>query len=81
MLKDIFGFAEYQEIATYGLGYTLTITKNVDNALLNKGNAIIIAIAKINSLELCLPKYTPSISNQAMLFKQIVSKVLQNFNM
>ena len=25
-LKDIFGFAEYQEKATYGLGYKLTLT-------------------------------------------------------
>ena len=26
MLKDIFGFAEYQEKGTYGLGYKLTLT-------------------------------------------------------
>ena len=38
--KDVFGFAEYQEKATYGLGYKLTMTRNSDNAVLNKGNAI-----------------------------------------
>ena len=35
-LKDAFGFAEYQEKATYGLGYKLTLTRNIDNAVLNK---------------------------------------------
>ena len=39
-LKDVFGFAEYQEKATNGLGYKLTLTRNSDNAVLNKGNAI-----------------------------------------
>ena len=28
MLKDVFGFAEYQEKATYGLGYKPTLTIN-----------------------------------------------------
>ena len=27
MLKDVFGFAEHQEKATYGLGYKLTLTR------------------------------------------------------
>ena len=36
-LKDVFGFAKYQEKATYGLGYKLTLTQNDDNAVLNKG--------------------------------------------
>ena len=35
-LKDIFGFAENQEKGTYGLGYKLTLTRNTDNAVLNK---------------------------------------------
>ena len=39
MLKDIFGFAEHQERSTHGLGYKLTITRNSDNAVLNKANA------------------------------------------
>ena len=33
MLKDIFGFAEHQEKATYGLGYKLTLTRNSDSAV------------------------------------------------
>ena len=38
-LKDIFGYAEYQEKGTYGLGYKLTLTGNTDKPALNKGNA------------------------------------------
>ena len=36
-LKDVFGFAEYQEKATYGLGYKLTMTRNIykQNPVLN----------------------------------------------
>ena len=30
-LKDKFGFAGHQEKATFGLGYTLTLTRNRDN--------------------------------------------------
>ena len=40
MLKDVLGFAQHQEKGTYGLGYKLTLTRNSDNAVLNKGNAI-----------------------------------------
>ena len=35
----MFGFAEYQEKGTYGLGYKLILTTNSDNAVLNKDNA------------------------------------------
>ena len=40
-LKDIFGFAEHQEKGTYGLGYKLTLTRNNNNAVLNKDNAVV----------------------------------------
>ena len=33
-LKDIYGFAEHQEKATYGLGYKLTLTRHSDKAAL-----------------------------------------------
>ena len=39
MLRDICGFAEHQEKATYGLGYNLTVTRKRDNFVLNKDNA------------------------------------------
>ena len=54
-LKDVFGFAEYQEKATYGLGYKLTMTINTDNAVLNEGNAINNAKIKINAIEWYVP--------------------------
>ena len=50
-LKDVFGFAEYQDKGTYGLGYKLTLTRNTDNAVLNKGNAINNAKIKIFAIE------------------------------
>ena len=58
--KGVFGFAEYQEKATYGLGYKLTLTKNTVNAVLNKGNAINIGKIKVNAIEWYVPHYTPS---------------------
>ena len=50
-LKDVFGFAEYQEKATYGLGYKLTLTRKTDNAVLNKANAINNGKIRINAIE------------------------------
>ena len=73
-LKDVFGFAEYQEKATYGLGYNLTLTRNTDNAVLNKDNAINNGKIKINAIEWYVPHYTPSMQQQAILSKQISNK-------
>ena len=50
-LKDIFGFAEHQERATFGLGYKLTLTRNSDNAVLSKTNTTAIGRSKIISIE------------------------------
>ena len=50
MLKDIFGFAEYQEKATYGLGYKLTLTRNKDGAVIDKTNTIADARIKIDHI-------------------------------
>ena len=74
MLKDIFGFAEHQEKGTYGLGYKLTITRNSDNAVLNKGNAINNAKIKIDSIDWYIPIYTPSLSQEQIVISQIVNK-------
>ena len=73
-LKDVFGFSEYQEKATYGLGYKLTMTRNSDNAVLNKGNTINISKIKINAIEWYVPHYTPSMQQQSILSKQIINK-------
>ena len=73
-LKDVFGFAEYQEKGTYGLGYKLTMTRTSDNAVLNKANAINNGKIKINAIEWYVPLYTPSVQQQSILSKQILNK-------
>ena len=73
-LKDVLGFAEYQEKGTYGLGYKLTLTRNTDNAVLNKANAINNGKIRIKALEWYVPHYTPSIHQQSILSKQILNK-------
>ena len=74
-LKDVFAFAEYQEKAAYGLGHKLTSTTNTDNAVLNKDNAINNTKIKINAIEWYVLHFTPSTSNHAIIFRQILSKV------
>ena len=79
-LKDVFGFAEHQEKGTYGLGYKLTLTRNTDSAVLNKGNAINNAKIKINAIEWYAPHYTPSMQQQSILSKQILHKTPTQIN-
>ena len=79
-LKDVFGYAEYQEKATYGLGYKLTMIRNSDSAVLNKGNAINNGKVNINALEWYVPHYTPSIQQQVILSKQILNKTPTQIN-
>ena len=79
-LKDIFGYAEYQQKATYGFGYNLTLTRNNDNVVLNKGNVINIGKIKINAIEWYVPHYTPSIQQQSILSKQIINKTPTEIN-
>ena len=70
-LQDIFGFAEYQEKGTYGLGYELTLTRNTDNAVLNKAAATNNGKVKINSLDWYIPHYSPNPEEYAKLMVQI----------
>ena len=74
MLKDVFGFAEHQEKATYGLGYKLTLTRNKDDAVIDKANGIADARIKIDHIHWYVPHYTPSIQQQSNLSKQNLSK-------
>ena len=70
-LKDIFGFASHQEKGTYGLGYKLTTTRNTDNAVLNKDNAVGNGRVKINSLDWYVPHYSPNLEEYNKLMNQI----------
>ena len=71
MLKDVFGFAEHQEKATFGLGYKLTLTRNKDEAVIDKVAGIAEARIKIDHIHWYIPHYTPSVQQQTILFKQI----------
>ena len=73
-LKDVFGFSEYHDKGTYGLGYKLTLVGNTDNSVLNKDNAINNGKMKINAIEWYVPHYTPSMQQQSILSKQILNK-------
>ena len=70
-------FLVWQNIkwATYGIRYNLTFTRSTYKAVLNKGNAINIAKIEINAIELYVPQYKRSISNQAIISKKISHKV------
>ena len=79
-LKDVFGFAEYQIKGTYELGYKLTLTRNTNNAVVNKDNAIKLGRTKINAIQWYVPHYTPSIQQQSILSKQIINKTPTEIN-
>ena len=79
-LKDVFGFAEYQNKGTYGLGYKLTLTRNTNNFVLNKDNAINLGRIKINAIEWYVPHYTPSIQQQSIMSNYIINKTPTEIN-
>ena len=74
VLKDVIGFAEHQEKATYGLGFKLTLTRNEDDAVKDKVVVIANARIKIDHIHWYVPHYTPSIQQQNILSNQILSK-------
>ena len=69
VLKDIFGFVEHQEKATYGLRYRLTLTGK-DDAVIDKAVGIADARIKIDLIHWYVRHYTPSIQQQSILSKQ-----------
>ena len=70
-LKKIFGYAEFQEKGTYGLSYRLILTRNTDNAVLNKDSAVTSGRVKINSIDWYVPHYTPNLEEYTKLMVQI----------
>ena len=74
MLKDVFVFAKLQEKATYGLGYKLTLTRNKDEAVIDKDACIADARIKMDHIHWYVPHYTPSNQHQGILSKQFLSK-------
>ena len=55
MLKDVFGFAEHHEKATYGLGYKLNLKRNKDEAVIDKAEGIADARNKIDHIHCYVP--------------------------
>ena len=53
----------------------MTLTRNNDNSVLNKYNATNTAKIKNCAIEWFVPHFTPSISKQKVLSKQILLKV------
>ena len=73
MLKDVFGFAEHHEKATYGLGYKLTLTRKKDDAVIDKSGGVADARIKIDHIHWYVPHYTPSMPQQAIKSEQILN--------
>ena len=72
---DVFGFAEHQERGTFSLGYKLTLTRNTDNAVLNKVNAI-------NNAKIIMVQngMFPSLEEYNELLNQIAKKTFTNLH-
>ena len=73
-LKNIFGYAEHQEKGTYGLSYKLVLTRNTDDAVLNKDSAVTNGRVKINSLDWYVPHYSANLEEYTKLMTQIKKK-------
>ena len=74
MLKDIVGFSEHQEKATYGSGYNLTVTRIENDAALHKVVAMDDDRIKKGHIHWYVPPYTPSIHQQGELSKQFLNR-------
>ena len=80
-LKDVFRFAQDQDNCTYGLGYKVTLQRNSDNHVLSHpaqandaANPALAGGRIIDDISLYVPHYTPSISNQKILWEPTTSK-------
>ena len=80
-LKDFFGYAAHQENCASGLGYKLTLQGNSDIHVLSRraevddaANLTLAGRVIIEDISWYVPHYTPSISNQKLMLRHIVSK-------
>ena len=72
-LNDVFGFAEHQKNATYGLGYKLTLKRKKDEAVIDKAGGIVDARIKKDHIHWYVPHYTPSIQQENIISRQVLS--------
>ena len=80
-LKEVFGCAEHQENASYGLGYKLTLKGNNENHVLSHPagaiDAASLSLAErviIDDLNWYVPHFTPNISNQKLMLGHIENR-------
>ena len=71
MLKDVFGFVEHQEKATYVLGYKLPLTKNKDDAFIYKAVGFPKPITKLIISTGVFPIIHPPFNNKEYYLKKI----------
>ena len=74
MLKDVFGFAEHQEKATFGLGYKLKLKRYKDEAVIDKAGSIADVRIKVDHIHWYVHHYVPSMQQQSIISKQILKK-------
>ena len=73
MFKDVFGYSEHQQKATYGLGYKLTLTRSKDEAVIDKVAVIADDRIKTGHIHCYVPYYTPSVQQQSVLSEKNLS--------
>ena len=80
-MKGIFGFVEHQDSCIYGLGYKIVLHRKSKNHVLGHPaqaiDAATVALAGrviLDNISWYVPHYTPSISNQKLMLRHIVSK-------
>ena len=74
LLKDFFGFAEHQQKAGHGTGYSLASSNNSRAAVLNKAVPVANAKKVKNNFHCYVPHYAPSNSQEAIISKHFLSK-------
>ena len=74
MLEEVFGFAEHREKACYGLCYKITMTRNKDEAVMDKAAGIADAKIKTEHIHWYIVLYTTSIQQQFTLSKRFLSR-------
>ena len=72
-LTDLFGFANQEKI-TYGLGYTLTLKRKINNDPIIRDNGVDAAKIVMKDIGWHIPHFTPSLENQQLMMDQLLNK-------
>ena len=80
-LRDVFGHSQWQEKAFVGLGCKLPLTRNTDNAVLNKDNAVNNAKIKLTLSHGIYRIIHQLFNNNLYYLSKLQVRHLQSFNM